>query len=50
MTELEGDSAGAVSIRPMTLRLVAAVGVDWDMFAEVEFGVNAYPRPESEVD
>lgn len=32
--ELEGDSAGAVSMRPITLRLVAVVGVDCDMAAE----------------
>lgn len=34
VTELEGDSDGPASIRPMTLRFVTAVGVDCDMVAD----------------
>ena len=36
VTELEGESEGPASMRPMTLRLVTAVGVDCDMPAIFE--------------
>ena len=39
VAELEGESLGAASIRPMTLRFVVAVGVDCDMV--IEMGVGA---------